>query len=291
MNLKRIKTFMMVLDHKSFSTVATILNISQPAVSKQIKTLEVELGITLLVRETLEPTEAGRLVYQKGKHFLFDWEVLVEECRRLQGELTGVIKIGASTVPGTYIVPQLLRKFLDKHPNVDIQLSIHESDEINGLIKEGSIDIGFVGSEPIGEEIISHIVKNDHFILIGPNDSEKIFNLNSLKDLPFIFRTEKSGTWQGVVKSLSSMGISTNELQCIARVQSTEAVISMVEANLGYSVVSSIAATKAVKQGRIKLIQQLPYKRNFYLTYVQSKKIHPAIVSLVSICSEENVGE
>lgn len=288
MNLKRIKTFMMVLDYKSFSAVATILNISQPAVSKQIKTLEIELGNKLLDRETLAPTEAGRLVYQKGKKFLYDWEVMVEECRRLQGVLTGVIKIGASTVPGTYIVPNLLRKFITIHPNVDIQLSIHESEELHTLIQEGAIDVGFVGSQPIGEEIISHIVKRDQFILIGPKNSDEV-SLNAIKDLPFIFRSEKSGTWQGVEKSLKALGISLNELHCIAKVETTEAVISLVEANLGYSVVSNIAGTQAVQQGRIKAIQQLPYERNFYLTYLRTKQIHPAIVSLVSLCAEEGL--
>lgn len=289
MNLKRIKTFMMVLDHRSFSAVAHTLNISQPAVSKQIKTLEAELGITLLNRETVEPTEAGRLVYQKGKKFLYDWEVLVEECRRLQGELTGVIRIGASTVPGTYIVPPLLRQFLNVHPSVDIQLSIHESGEITDLLKEGTIDIGFVGSEPFDSNIANHIVKKDHFILIGPPDSEEITDLTSLKDLPFIFRSEKSGTWQGVEKSLTNIGLSTNDLRCIAKVKTTEAVISMVEAKLGYSVVSSIAALPAMKQGRIKVIHQLPFERNFYLSYLQSKKIHPAIVSLVSLSQNDIV--
>jgi DNA-binding transcriptional LysR family regulator len=289
MNLKRIKTFMMVLDYKSFSTVANLLNISQPAVSKQIKTLESELGINLLHRETVEPTEAGKVVYQKGKKFLYDWDVLVEECRRLQGKLTGALRIGASSVPGTYIVPNLLRKFLNIHPNVDIQLSIHESGEIPSLLKEGSIDVGFVGSEPMSDEIISHIVKKDHFILIGPKHSEDIDDLTTIKKLPFIFRSEKSGTWQGVEKSLKAFGISTNELQSIAKVKTTEAVISMVEADLGYSVVSSIAATQAMKQNRIKVIKTLPYERNFYLTYLQSKKIHPAIVSLVALCNVDNI--
>ncbi|OIJ12735.1 LysR family transcriptional regulator [Anaerobacillus arseniciselenatis] len=291
MNLKRIKTFMMVLDHKSFSAVANTLNISQPAVSKQIKTLETELGISLLNRETVEPTEAGRLVYQKGKKFLYDWDVLVEECRRLQGELTGVVRIGASTVPGTYIVPTLLRKFLNLHHSVDIQLSIHESGEISGLLKEGTIDIGFVGIEPLDPDIINHMIKKEHFILIGPPDSEEITDLKTLKDLPFIFRSEKSGTWQGVEKSLKSFGVSTNDLRCMAKVKTTEAVISLVEANLGYSVVSSIAATQAMKQGRIKVVHQLPYERSFYLSYLHSKKIHPAIVSLVSLSQEDVVDE
>lgn len=281
---------MMVLDYKSFSTVATLLNISQPAVSKQIKTLETELGIHLLHRDTVEPTEAGRIVYQKGKKFLYEWDVLVEECRRLQGELTGVIRIGASTVPGTYIVPSLLRKFLNVHPNVDIQLSIHESGEIPNLLKEGAIDVGFTGSEPEGSELISHIIKKDHFILIGPKESEEVNDLSIIKNLPFIFRSEKSGTWQGVEKSLKSLGISVHELRSIAKVKTTEAVISMVEANLGYSVVSSIAATQAVKQNRIKVIKVLPYDRNFYLTYLQSKQIHPAIVSLVTLSNVDTTG-
>ncbi|QOY34787.1 selenium metabolism-associated LysR family transcriptional regulator [Anaerobacillus isosaccharinicus] len=289
MNLKRIKTFMMVLDNKSFSTVANLLNISQPAVSKQVKTLEAELGINLLHRETVEPTEAGKVVYQKGKKFLYDWDVLVEECRRLQGELTGVLRIGASSVPGTYIVPSLLREFLNVHPSVDIQLSIHDSGEIPSLLKEGSLDVGFVGSEPIGDELISHIIKKDQFILIGPKDSEEINDLTTIKNLPFIFRSEKSGTWQGVERSLKGLGISTFELRCIAKVKTTEAVISMVEADLGYSVVSSIAATQAMKQNRIKVIKTLPNERNFYLTYSHSKKIHPAIVSLVTLSDSIDV--
>lgn len=289
MNLKRIKTFMMVIDHKSFSTVANILKISQPAVSKQIKTLEVELGISLLNRETVEPTEAGKFVYRKGKKFLYEWEVLVEECRRLQGELTGVVRIGASTVPGTYIVPRILRKFLNIHPNVDIQLSVHESGEIIDLLKEGVIDIGFVGSTPFNEEMISHVVKKDHFTLIGPKDSEEIANLTDVKDLPFIFRSEKSGTWQGVEKALEAIGVATDELHCIAKVETTEAVISMVEAELGFSIISSLAAEQAVGQGRIKNMKQLPVERSFYLTYLQTKKIHPAIVSLVSICQDETI--
>lgn len=278
---------MMVLDHKSFSTVANLLNISQPAVSKQIKTLELELGLPLLNRETAEPTEAGKAVYQKGKNFLYDWDVLVEECRRLQGKLTGVVRIGASTVPGTYFVPRFLRDFLNIHPNVDIHLSVHESEEITELIWEGSIDVGFVGSKPLSNDFISHIVKRDHFILIGPTNSEDITDLVSVKKLPFIFRSDKSGTWQGVEKSLNTLGISINDLHCIAKVKTTESVLSMVEAELGYSVVSSIAATQAMKQGRIKMIHQLPYERNFYLTYLKSKKIHPAVESFVSICAKE----
>ncbi|RXI98707.1 LysR family transcriptional regulator [Anaerobacillus alkaliphilus] len=288
MNLKRIKTFMMVIDHRSFSVVANLLNISQPAVSKQIKTLEAELGINLVHRDTAEPTEAGKIVYQKGKKFLYDWDMLVEECRRLQGELSGVIKIGASTVPGTYMVPSLLRKFLNLHPSVDIQLTIHESGEITDLLKDGSIDVGFVGSEPTSDELISHIIKKDHFLLIGPKDSEGINDITTLRDLPFIFRSEKSGTWQGVEKNLQALGISTSELRCIARVKTTEAVISMVEAELGYSVVSSIAATQAMKQNRIKIIQQLPSDRNFYLTYLHSKQLHPAIVSLVALSNPDH---
>lgn len=277
----------MVLDHKSFSTVANLLNISQPAVSKQIKTLEIELGLPLLSRETVEPTEAGKLVYQKGKKFLYDWEVLVEECHRLKGELSGLVRIGASTVPGTYFVPRFLREFLNIHPSVDIQLSVHESEEITELIREGSIDVGFVGSKPLSDDFISHVVKKDHFILIGPTNSEEIIDLTSVKDLPFIFRSGKSGTWQGVEKSLNTLGFSINELHCIAKVETTEAVLSMVEAELGYSVVSSIAATQAMRQGRIKIIHHLPYERSFYLTYLQSKKINPAIESLISISAKD----
>lgn len=287
MNLKRIRTYMMVVEHKNFSIVADLLDISQPAVSKQIKTLEEDLGVVLLYRDSGEPTEAGRLVYKKGKQLLAAWNELVDECRALQGELTGILRIGTSTIPGSYLVPPLLKKFRNRYPRMEVRLSVHDSEEVLGLLRDGKLDIGIVGMEPRGGQFAGHLIAKDRMLLIGPVDSEEIDGFGDMRGKPFIFREEGSGTWYAAKEGLRKWGGTVDELNCVAEVDNTETIISMVEAGLGYSIVSDLAAKPATRYGRIKVLAELPSERGFYLTYLSSKKNNPAIAAFVDLLESE----
>ncbi|MFC4766685.1 selenium metabolism-associated LysR family transcriptional regulator [Effusibacillus consociatus] len=287
MNLKRIRTFMMVVEHKNFSTVADLLDISQPAVSKQIKTLEEDLGVMLLYRDAVEPTEAGRLVYKKGKELLDSWNELVDQCHGMQGELTGLMRIGTSTIPGSYLIPPILREFRNRYPRMEVRLSVHDSEEVLGLLRDGRLEVGIIGMEPRGEQFAGHVIARDKMLLIGPVDSEDVDGFGDIKGKPFIFRVEGSGTWQAAKEGLREWRGSVEELNCVAEVDSTEAVISMVEAGLGYSIVSDLAARPATRHGRIKILAELPGEREFYLAYLSSKRQNPAIAALVNLATSE----
>ncbi|MCD8511226.1 MAG: LysR family transcriptional regulator [Bacillus sp. (in: Bacteria)] len=282
MDLKKIKTFMMVADHKSFSTVAELLDITQPGVSKQIKTLEKMLGVTLLNRETLEPTEAGRIVYRKGKKFIAEWEELEEECRQYQGEMSGQLRVGASSIPGTYLVPAILRNYLDNFPRMEIQLSIDESEEVIQHLLEGKLDIGYVGSKPNDNRLTDRIIGTDKLVVIGPAGSEPTESFDELREHPFIFRSSRSGTWKAVQEGFRQWGHSVDELKCVSTVHNTEGAISMVEAGLGYSVVSDIAVAKAIKHGNISVIAQLPVERPFYAICLKAKEHTKAVAPLMN---------
>ncbi|WP_209121897.1 selenium metabolism-associated LysR family transcriptional regulator [Alkalihalobacillus sp. BA299] len=283
MNLKRLKTFMLVIEHKNFSTVAEILNISQPGVSKQIKTLEKELGTSLLHRDSLIPTEAGRIVCKRGKSLLCSWKQLEEECQAFQTSLTGLVKIGASSIPSTYILPPILRNYLNAYPQLEISLSVHESDEVLELIQTEKLDLGFVGCQPQSTELMSYLIAEDKLLLIGPNDSEKVDSYEDIKDLPFIFRSGRSGTWKAAKKGLLQWGGAIEELNCIATVHSTESVITMVESGLGYSIVSDMAASLATKYNRIKILAELPVDRKFYCVYSTYKQQQPGIKAFIDL--------
>lgn len=285
MNLKRIKTFMLVVDQKSFSSVADLLGVSQPAVSKQIKALEEDLKVTLLDRETFTITHAGKLVYEQGKELLEAWERLVQQCSALQGELTGLLQIGASTIPGSYLVPEMIKRFKQLFPHVELRLYVHESAEILECIEQGKLDIGIVGTMPSSPLMVSHLIAQDELLLIGPPDSEPIHVPAGIKELPFICRSERSGTWQAAKQGLKEWaGILTEDLTCVAKVDNTESVISMVESGLGYSIVSNLAGELATTQQRVKKIATLPVKRNFYLTYLKVKEQHPIIQEFMRLC-------
>lgn len=287
MNLKRVRTFMMVVDLKNFSTVADMLGISQPAVSKQIKTLEEELGAVLLYRETLEPTEAGRLVYRRGKDLLQAWDDLIEDCRALQGQLTGILQLGTSTIPSVYLAPAILKQFRSRYPHIEVRLSSHNSEETLQLLREGKLDAALIGSKPPGEPFLSHLIATDRLQLVGPADSPDFTALGDLRDLPFISRKEGSGTWQAIREGLTKWGVRVEDLKTVAQVDSTESVISMVEAGLGYSIVSSFAAAPATCQNRVKVLAELPVEREFYLAYSVAKRQSPLIGALVNLLLNE----
>lgn len=282
MDLKKIKTFMMVADHKSFSTVAELLEITQPGVSKQIKALEKLLGVTLLNRDTLALTEAGRIVYRKGQQFIADWDELVEECRQFQGEMSGQIRVGASSIPGTYMVTAIIRNYIDRFPRMEIQLSIFESEEVIQHLLEGKLDVGYVGSKPDDTRLASHVIGTDKLVIIGPAGSEATESFDELKEHPFIFRSSRSGTWKAVQKGFREWGHSVEELKCVSTVHNTEGAISMVEAGLGYSVVSDIAASKALKHGNISIIAELPVERPFYAVCLATKEHTKAVAPLMT---------
>ncbi len=292
MNLKRIKAFILLVEHKSFSAVAQLLSISQPAVSNQIKALEQDLGLVLINRETAEPSEAGRRVYRRGKKLIEEWDRLVHECDQLQEHLTGQLRIGASTIPGSWLVPAVLKRFRQQFPKVEVSLCVQQSMEVLQQISNGTLDLGIVGILPEDERFISQLTAQDHLVMIGPPNTEDVDLSEHLADKPFIFRSESSGTWQAAKKGYhqwSSGGV-LNDLYCVAKVDTTESVISLVEAGLGYSIVSSYAAHGASKQSRIKVLAHLPLKRNFYICFLKEKNQPTAALELVHLFKEAHLG-
>lgn len=273
MQLRRLRAFLLVVDQKNFSAAADVLGLTQPAISKQIKLLEEELGVQLLYREghSVEPTEVGRHLYKKARDLLQMWDSIVNECRAYHGELSGMLRIGASTVPGSYLLPEWLRQFQAQYPRVEVRVSVHDSLEVMHMVREGTIDVGIIGGVLRDEGIVDVSVAKDQLVLIGPVGREGE-RLGDWLQLPFIFREQGSGSWEAVEVGLRQRGIESSDLQCVARVDSTEAVISMVEAGLGYSFVSSLAATPAARYGRVAILDELPGDRDFRVIYLASKK-------------------
>ena len=113
MNLKKLEAYISVIDKRSFSDAAIALKSSQPAISIKIKSLEEDLGIELLDRgqSGVHPTTAGLLVYKASNEILQRWRVLEDDLPDFQGTLTGTLTIGASTIPGTYLLPNWIRTF------------------------------------------------------------------------------------------------------------------------------------------------------------------------------------
>ncbi|MDP3012619.1 MAG: LysR family transcriptional regulator, partial [Candidatus Subteraquimicrobiales bacterium] len=150
MNLIYFKTFLIVLEKKSFSGAAKELNLTQPAISFQIQAIEKEYGEMLLDRSSsrIAPTETGKIFAYFAKEILRANEVLKESIDEFKGIVRGKLRIGASNIPGEYILPEILGAFKKSFPDVNLALEIGDTEKVIQRLEDREIDLGFVGDAP-----------------------------------------------------------------------------------------------------------------------------------------------
>lgn len=272
MNLKKLEAFIMVVEKNSFSEAAAALKSSQPSVSLKIKSLEDELGFELLDRGAagIRPTSAGMLVYAAAKDIANRWRKLEGELGEFQGTLTGTLTIGASTIPGTYLLPGWVKNFRSLFPKVDVKIEIGDSKKILEKLQNHHIDAGIIGLKVESRLLKSKKVARDSLVLVTPQGHPLVqaasADFSQIQKYDFVLREEGSGTRKMMEHYLAEKGLSVEDLQVALSIGSTESVLAAVEAGLGISFISRFAAMPAQKAGRIKIVDTFePYEREFYL--------------------------
>jgi DNA-binding transcriptional LysR family regulator len=290
MNIKKLEAFIMVVEKRSFSEAAAALKSSQPAVSLKIKSLEEDLGLELLDRSSssLQPTAAGQLVYHAAREITQRWRRLEDDLNGFQDTLTGTLTIGASTIPGTYLVPTWIKKFRGVYPKVDVKIEIGDSKEVLEKLQNHQVDIGFIGLQHFSPKISSRPIASDSLVLITPNNHPMAQlqdqDFSQIKQYDFVLREEGSGTRKEMEDYLNNHGVNVSDLKTVVSIGSTEAVIAAVEAELGISFISKLAALPAVRANRVQMIDIFePYERNFYFTILKEAENRPIIKEFINI--------
>lgn len=295
MNLTKLEAFVLVVEKKSFSEAAAILKSSQPAVSLKIKSLEEDLGTELLDRGAsgLQPTAAGLLVYRAAKDIINRWRKLGDDLLSFQDTLTGTITIGASTIPGTYLVPNWIKKFHQLYPKVDVTVEIGDSKTILDKLVNQQIEIGVIGMQPGSGKFIFEEAASDSLVLITPMEHPLVHSKKPSWDeviqYDFVLREKGSGTRKVLEDYLSNQGHSIVDLKTVVSISSTEAVIAAVEAGLGISFISKLAALPAVRAKRVQMVEQFkPFERSFYFTILADAQNRPIIKEFAELLKKDS---
>ncbi|MBY0095788.1 selenium metabolism-associated LysR family transcriptional regulator [Mesobacillus maritimus] len=297
MNLKKIEAFLLIVEKNSFSIAAESLGLTQPAVSNQVKSLEHDLGVKLIERgsSSIQLTPAGNFVYQQGKQLLEMANDMQEGVKSFQGVLTGSLRIGASTIPGTYLLPKWIGQFYHLFPKVEVINEIADSKQNLEWLMDRHIHIAVTGDKSDSPEMISELVATDSLVLIAPKGHPLTLsplnqNQGSLVQYPFVLREIGSGTRKSMEAGLNLLGIQVKDLQVVAQLGSTEAIIAAVEAGLGISFVSSFAARPAMEAGRVQQIPIEPtFQQRYYLSYLKGKQENPLIGRFIELVGRECV--
>tara|TARA_B100000497_G_C7681519_1_gene412359 strand:- start:1391 stop:2314 length:924 start_codon:yes stop_codon:yes gene_type:complete len=263
--LQQLRIFKALATEKSFTHAGEILFISQPSVSKQIKTLEDHLGILLLNRNgnKISLTDAGNIFLQYSERILALCE---ESCRALNdlkdGE-RGNLKIGASQTIGAYLMPRVLTLFAQIYPQINLNIDINSTRLIAKKVADRMIDIAIVGGD-----IPSYLKNNleienfieDELVLIIPKlhpfarMEKKTVNKEDLYNLNFITLNSNSTIYKFINNILIKNDIQTKQFNVIMELNSVEAIKTAVSLGLGAAFVSSSAIEKEIELKTVEII-------------------------------------
>jgi DNA-binding transcriptional LysR family regulator len=219
MDTRQLAAFCAVVERKSFSQAAERLGVTQPAVSLQVRSLEKRLGRQLLDRSgrRVEPTEAGLALYRGAQRMLQLEEQLVEELEaEAGGELSGTLAVGASTGPGSTVVPVLLCEFQRVNPGVAVSLSISDTQSVVERVAERELELGVVGAARRHRGVAFEPFFRDEVVLAVPPGHRfagRTVDLDDLRAEPLIVMQEGAGVRQVIEDELRATGTRLRDLE------------------------------------------------------------------------------
>ncbi|MGH7913492.1 MAG: selenium metabolism-associated LysR family transcriptional regulator [Candidatus Binataceae bacterium] len=281
MDLRLIEIFCRVYQERSFSRAARALGLTQPTVSVHIRDLEQSLGTALFNRlgREIQPTEAGNFLYEHSRSLIALKSDLAQKMAGFLNRVEGLLTVGASSVPGEYLLPSLVTAFRAKYPGVRARLRISDTAETIEYLRHGDIEIGVVGATMEDPELAFETLAGDELVLAAPAegicDGRSQVSLMELRELPMIVREPGSGTRMALERSLKHNRISLGDCNVAAEFGSLGAIKEAVRQGCGVSFLSELTVAAEIQVGRMRRLRvpELGTIARSYYTVVNRRRV------------------
>ena len=284
MDLWQLHIFRKVVELASFSKAGESIHLSQPTVSSHIKDLEKHFGCPLIDRlsRCAVPTKAGELLYSNATRILAMRDEIENIMAEYQGQYRGGLRIGASTIPGGYLLPKIIGGFNRDYPNIQISLLIGDSKEIVQKVLAGDIEIGFVGAHYESPHLHETAFTNDELKLVvypeHPWADKLSVEIEALCQEPMIVREAGSGSLHVLTSALKNKGLNLEkDFHIVAEIGNTVGIIGAIKNRVGVSVLSTRAIENELKHGELVALdlQNFELHREIYLVVDQRRTRSP----------------
>jgi DNA-binding transcriptional LysR family regulator len=284
MDLRVLEIFCRVYKERSFSRAAKKIGLTQPTVSVHIRDLEQALGTTVFKRQgrEIEPTEAGHFLYEHAEPLMSLKRDLMEKMAAFLHRIEGLLTIGASSVPGEHLLPELVTHFHGEHPEAKLRLHISDTAETIDDLRHGDIDIGVVGGKLVDEDLLFEPFSTDALVLLvpttGPWQGRREVSLRQLHELPLIIREPGSATRTSLEAALAAKKVNLSDLNIVAEVGSMGAIKEAVRLGGGVSFVSETSVASDIRAGTLVMarVPELgPIVRTYYTVTSRKRVLTP----------------
>jgi DNA-binding transcriptional LysR family regulator len=285
MDIHQLRVFASVFKNKSFSKASKELHLTQPTISSHIRALDDEFTCTLFDRlgRTIIPTKEAEILYGRALEIIEKADILKDTIGQVKNEITGKLIIGASTIPGVYLMPPMMTVFRRKYPSISFQILISDSGEIVNSVLKHELLLGIVGAK-LGHEQISYtpFVEDELIVISSPSlTGSNRMTLRDLIKFPMVLREEGSGTRRETERILEGRGITRDDIKIVGIFGSTDAIKQAVKAGLGVSIISRFSVKDELKHGVLKEIKltDIQMRRKFYIV-THKKRTLPRAYSI-----------
>ncbi len=282
MQFKQLEAFVKVAELKSFSRAAEELYLTQPTVSAHVKALEEELGCQLVTRSTrsLSLTEEGNTFFPYVKRML---DLKATALQKIRQDHRQILRIGASTIPSGYILPKLLKEYRKFHPDVYFNIIQGNSGNIEEMVIDNTVDIGFIGKAGDPKEVYSYPFCEDTLLYVTPATEyyrALLSNHPSLELLlqePLILREANSGTLHALDVYLDEHNVDLDKLNIIGNINDPEAIKQMILNQAGVSILSGFSVSDLLERGQLLSYPlKTAHPRRFHIIHKKDKTLTPA---------------
>ncbi len=292
MEIRQLKAFLAIAEAKTFTAGAKVVNITQAAVSMQIRQLEDELGMSLFTRTPRRVilTEAGEHLLQRARRILREHDAAIAEIAELAGAEYGRLRIGsASAMFATAQLPTILERLKEKFPNAEITVSSGTSQTLVDKMLHGDIDIAFVSLPVETPNIQTDLLYSDEIVAIAhpkhPLANEKFISAATLAGEQLILGEKGGNTRRMIDDFFAAANVKPNVMMELSR---QEAINKMVENQMGVGIAGAKNVSKEIREGRLVswLVEGAEIKWDLGLARLRGGYFSPIAKEFVQFCKD-----
>ncbi len=291
MNLNHLRVFHAIAAAGSITAAARTLQVSQPAVSKQLRDLEGALGAHLVDRlpRGVRLTAAGRVLAEHAARIFGVEQTAEVELAALLGVRRGQLSLGASTTIGSYLVPRVFGAFRRLHPALRLELEIGNTAAIHDLVRQQVVELGLTEGFVTDDDLTTKMFDQDEMVAIAaPGDpilARTPLTTKELVALPLLMRERGSGTREVIEAAFAKKRLVVEPVMSLG---STEALKNAVAAGLGVAIVSRLAVELELVGGSLVAIEvsDLVIRRALHLVELRGKSRSPAASRFVELLAQ-----
>jgi DNA-binding transcriptional LysR family regulator len=280
LTMQQLEALALLVEERTFARAAQRMGLTQPSISKHIKNLEGLINAPIIDRSRpgIVLTHEGRILHAYARRILRLRDDAREKIVQNRDMSFRHISTGASTIPGSYILPHALSALRDHHPQLIVHIRSGDSQDILEMVAAEQVEIGFIGRGTPDKRFNCEPIWKDTLVLVAVKDhpAARSQDIASLADLPFISREIGSGT-RSIIETRLKADDRWSGFNIVSEMGSSEAVKEAVLAGLGVSFLSIHAIRRELSQGLLRRVAWpgSPLSRDIFMVYKKQFKLLP----------------